>query len=87
MKDVVGDDGTVSQVAEEKFVEFKQVAEGKLTSAEYDQMIADITNYLTYTAEPVALKRRSLGVKVLLFLTALFVFAYMLKREIWSDVH
>ncbi|HIB85577.1 MAG TPA: cytochrome c1, partial [Chromatiaceae bacterium] len=29
----------------------------------------------------------SLGVKVLLFLAIFFVFAYMLKREYWRDIH
>lgn len=74
-------------VEKQKFVEFTQLTEGKLSHDEYGRVIADIANYLTYTAEPVRLKRRSLGIKVLLFLTVMFIFAYMLKREIWSDVH
>ena len=86
-EEVKNDDGTTSQVGKEHFVEFRQLTEGTLSGAEYDLMIADIVNYLAYTAEPVRLKRQSLGIKVLLFLTAMFVFAYLLKREIWSDVH
>jgi len=32
-------------------------------------------------------ERKSLGIKVLIFLVIFFVLAYMLKKEYWKDVH
>jgi ubiquinol-cytochrome c reductase cytochrome c1 subunit len=66
---------------------FKLVQEGRLSVEEYDAFAADLTNFMVYIAEPVQVERRSLGWKVLLFLAIFFVFAYMLKKEYWKDVH
>jgi len=60
---------------------------GRLTPAEYDHMAGDITNFLVYAAEPVQLKRQHMGVWVLVFLVVFFLFALLLKREYWKDVH
>jgi len=60
---------------------------GALKPEEYDQFVKDIANFLDYAAEPIKATRRSLGVFVLLFLFVFFVFAYLLKREYWKDVH
>ena len=54
---------------------------------EYDQFVRDIANFLDYAAEPVKEKRQSMGVFVTLFLLVFFVFAYLLKKEYWKDVH
>ncbi|MDX1804539.1 MAG: cytochrome c1 [Alcanivorax sp.] len=61
--------------------------ESELGEKEFQQAMGDITNFLTYTAEPMRPYRESLGVKVLAFLALLFVPAYLLKREYWKDVH
>jgi ubiquinol-cytochrome c reductase cytochrome c1 subunit len=61
--------------------------QGTMSALEYDTLIADLSNYLGYMAEPTRLDRRELGVWVLMFLAVLFVFAYLLKREFWKDVH
>jgi ubiquinol-cytochrome c reductase cytochrome c1 subunit len=37
--------------------------------------------------DPSKLKRHELGIKVLLFLLVFFIFAYLLKKEYWKDVH
>ena len=49
--------------------------------------MGDITNFLTYTAEPIRPQRERLGVYVLVFLGILFIPAYLLKKEYWKDVH
>ena len=60
---------------------------GRLNAEQYDEAVRDITAFLTYAAEPAALKRTSVGIWVLLYL-ALFTFiAWMLKHEYWKDVH
>lgn len=60
---------------------------GKLSVHDYDVAVADLVNYLDYMAEPVKNERIQLGIKVLIFLALLFVFAYWTKREYWKDVH
>lgn len=65
----------------------KVVEPGKLTLEEYDAAIYDLVNFLEYVAEPMQLERKRLGIYVLLFLAILFVFAWLLNREYWKDVH
>ena len=60
---------------------------GAMTAEQYDQFVRDVTNFLDYTAEPIKAKRESMGVFVTLFLLVLFVFAYLLKKEYWKEVH
>jgi ubiquinol-cytochrome c reductase cytochrome c1 subunit len=60
---------------------------GKLSPAEYDRMVLDITNFLVYVGEPGKLHRQSIGIWVLLFLVVFIVLAYFLKKEYWKDVH
>ena len=63
------------------------VEEGKLSPAEFDATIYDLVNFLAYVAEPIKEDRKRIGVFVLLFLGLFFVFAYLLNREYWKDVH
>lgn len=63
------------------------VSGGKLTAEEYDQAVRDITGFLVYSAEPVKLERKAMGVWVLGFLFIFFIIAYLLKKEYWKDVH
>lgn len=60
---------------------------GSMSEKEYDALVADLVNFMVYLAEPVQAERVSMGWKVLLFLIIFFVFAYMLKKEYWRDVH
>ena len=60
---------------------------GRMTDAEYDRAILDITAFLTYVGEPARLQRESLGVWVLLFLSFFTFLAWLLKNEYWKDVH
>jgi ubiquinol-cytochrome c reductase cytochrome c1 subunit len=65
----------------------EQVKPGSMTTAEYDQAVKDVVNFLAYVAEPHKQERERLGVWVILFLVVFTVFAYLLKREYWKDVH
>ena len=60
---------------------------GSMKPEEYDQYVRDIVNFLDYAAEPIKATRQSMGIFVMLFLLVFFVFAYMLKKEYWKDVH
>ena len=62
-------------------------ATAQLSAAEYDRLIYDLVNFLEYVGEPTKAKAHEIGIYVLLFLMLYFVFAYLLKREYWKDVH
>ncbi|MVW74770.1 cytochrome c1 [Pseudomonas xionganensis] len=60
---------------------------GKLTAEEFDEKIKNLVTFLAYSANPVKLESQRIGTYVLLYLAFFFVFAYLLKREYWKDVH
>ncbi|WP_135081223.1 cytochrome c1 [Terasakiella sp. SH-1] len=51
-----------------------------------DQHAKDISAFLNWAAEPELDERKSLGLKVMLFLLVLTAMLYALKRKIWADV-
>ena len=63
------------------------VAEGSLSDEEYDKAVYDLVNFMAYVAEPMAEERERLGVYVLLFIAVFFIFAWLLNREYWKDIH
>jgi len=60
---------------------------GTMTSIEYDEAVADLVNYMSYMAEPARHDRKTIGIYALMFLGLMFIFAYLLKKEYWKDVH
>jgi ubiquinol-cytochrome c reductase cytochrome c1 subunit len=73
--------------AQVELVGVEAMTPGTLKPEEYDQFVRDITNFLDYAGEPIKAKRQSMGVFVILFLLVFFVFAFLLKKEYWKDVH
>ncbi|MDR2871345.1 MAG: cytochrome c1 [Xanthomonadaceae bacterium] len=59
---------------------------GLQSAEEFNQTVRDITNFLAYAAEPIALKRQALGIWVILFCLLFTFVAYLLKKEYWKDV-
>lgn len=66
---------------------FEILKQGQLSPEEFDQAMADLVNFLDYIGEPIKQKRKSLGVWVLLFILIFGIFAYLLKKEYWKDIH
>ena len=60
---------------------------GLMSPEEYDDTIRDLVAYLDYMSEPAKLKRKNVGVWVMLFLAVFAFMAYLLKAEFWRDVH
>jgi ubiquinol-cytochrome c reductase cytochrome c1 subunit len=83
VKEHEGDELKINKVVDR----LEQGTPGTMTDAEYDKVVTDIVTFLAYMAEPVKLERQRLGIWVLLFLALLFVFAYLLKKEYWKDIH
>lgn len=69
------------------FERFEVVRPGLLEEQEYDQVVRDIVNFLAYIGEPMQRERQALGIRVIAFLLVFLLIAYLLKREIWKDVH
>jgi len=57
------------------------------TKATIDQQARDVTTFLSWAAEPEMEERKSMGIKVLLFLLILSGMMYAVKRQVWSDQH
>lgn len=57
------------------------------TPATVEQQAEDVVAFLAWAAQPELEERKSLGVKVLLFVVFLTGMLYALKLKIWSDVH
>jgi ubiquinol-cytochrome c reductase cytochrome c1 subunit len=63
-----------------------QVTYADGTAATVDQMARDVTQFLTWVAEPKLEARKGAGLKVILFLVVLTGLTFALKRKIWADV-
>jgi ubiquinol-cytochrome c reductase cytochrome c1 subunit len=85
---VVGFDPlTGRELYEEKEGVLYLTEKGKLDQKAFDGTVADLTNFLVYMGEPIALQRQNIGYWVLLFLVILFIPVYYLNREYWRDIH
>lgn len=60
---------------------------GLQTAEEYEDTVRDLVTFLEYLGEPAEIKRKNIGVWVLLFLALFTMVAYLLKAEYWRDVH
>jgi ubiquinol-cytochrome c reductase cytochrome c1 subunit len=65
---------------------FTIVEEGEMTPEEYDHAMRDLVAFMAYTANPVKLQSKAIGLWSLLFLSILLVLAYFLKKEFWKDI-
>jgi ubiquinol-cytochrome c reductase cytochrome c1 subunit len=72
--------------ASKHFKEFELVTPGRMEPHEFDAFVRDTVNFLDYVAEPVQLKRKSLGYLVIAYLVFFTLLAWALKKEYWKDV-
>ena len=86
---------------EQVLVETKQLAEGYTKTVEtlkidkpgtmkqvdYDALVADLVNYMTYMSEPKRNQRVTVGLYTLLVIFILIALSYALKKAYWKDVH
>jgi ubiquinol-cytochrome c reductase cytochrome c1 subunit len=80
---------TVEPAAGGKFV-VKTLAPdtvGSMSGPQYEAFVTDLVNYLDFMGEPVKHERINIGIIVLIFMGALFVLVYSLKRDYWKEVH
>src|SRR5690606_4512583 len=55
-------------------------------AANFDNQVADLSNFLGWMAEPMQLQRQKLGVWVLLFLSLFLIVAWRLNAAFWKNV-
>jgi ubiquinol-cytochrome c reductase cytochrome c1 subunit len=60
---------------------------GKLSPIEYDRVVADLVNYMSYMSEPAQDDRVTIGLYTLIVLSVLIGLSYALKKSFWQDVH
>ena len=77
----------VTEVDGHQVTKLEMVKPGTLSAEEFDGVARDLTAFLSYVGEPAQLKRKSMGKWVLLFIGIFFIFAYLLKKEYWKDIH
>ncbi len=81
---VTDDEGKSHQVI--KSLELVNPAD-EAKADQYKKDVRDLVNFLDYMGEPAKLERKSLGWKVMFFLFVFLIFAYLLKKEYWRDIH
>lgn len=59
---------------------------GLMSPVQFNAMVNDLVNFLTYVSEPGHTERTQLGIWVLLFLVIFAVITFLLKREYWKNV-
>lgn len=70
-----------------KVIASLQLIGSKEKAEQYETDVRNLVNFLDYIGEPAKLQRLSLGWKVIAFLFIFLIFAILLKKEYWRDVH
>jgi ubiquinol-cytochrome c reductase cytochrome b subunit len=81
------DESGAAAAKAEQCVTMDVASAGVMSPEQFDGAMYDLVNFLAYTAEPYKSDRMRIGTYVLLFLVVFFIFAWLLNREYWKDVH
>lgn len=57
------------------------------TTASVNQMAKDVVNFLQWTAEPEMEQRKSMGLRVMMYLGIMTAFFVIAKRRLWKNMH
>lgn len=74
-------------VESEEGKKLELVAAGDLNRKEYERMLDDLVNFMTYVSEPAQIEREKYGPWALLYIALFCGVAYFLKKEYWKDIH
>lgn len=69
----------------EKYV-LQLAKEGSISPKDYNIVVSDIVNFLSYVGEPFKEKRETIGIYVMFFLICFAILSYFLKKEFWKDI-
>lgn len=74
------------QIAMAKPLNNAQVEYMDNTPATIEQMSKDVVNFLQWAAEPEMEERKSMGLKVIIYLSIFSIFFYIANKRIWSSL-
>ncbi|MDR2688933.1 MAG: cytochrome c1 [Azoarcus sp.] len=60
---------------------------GRYSTEEYDKAVADLVSFMVWMGEPVAEKRKQIGIYVLIYLAGFYLLAHALGKNYWKDIH
>jgi ubiquinol-cytochrome c reductase cytochrome c1 subunit len=60
---------------------------GTMKPVDYDILVGDLVNYMTYMSEPARHQRVTTGLYALLVIFILIALSYALKKSFWKDIH
>jgi len=78
---------TGEDILEDSCGKFSIPVAGVMTPPQFDAAMYDLVNFMAYEAEPMVVDRHRIGTFTLLFIALFTVFAWLLNREYWKDVH
>jgi len=78
---------TGEDILEDPCGKFSIPVPGLMTPPQFDAAMYDLVNFMAYEAEPMVVDRQRIGTFTLLFIALFTVFAWLLNREYWKDVH
>jgi len=70
-----------------KVVKMETVTAGMISPAEYDVVVRDLVNFMSWMGEPNQVLRKQIGFWVLIVLGILIGLTWLLKSAYWKDVH
>ena len=68
------------------FKGWERVSSGTMPPEEFDRMVLDLVNYMTWMGEPAQNLRKIIGIFVLLFMVIFTAIAWRLNKAYWNDV-
>lgn len=77
---------TVQGQKTHQFKGWEQLTPGTMSSAQYDQTMGDLVNYLQWMGEPAQSSRQRIGIWVLVFLAGLTFVTWRLNKAFWKDI-
>lgn len=87
LKDADGKDVSDGHGGIRKVVRYETVRAGSLSAAEYDVVVRDLVNFLTWMGEPNQVLRKQIGFWVLVVVGMLIGLTWLLKSAYWKDIH
>jgi ubiquinol-cytochrome c reductase cytochrome c1 subunit len=64
-----------------------QVTYADGTKATVEQMSHDVVTFLSWASNPELVRRKQVGVRIVLFLALMTGVTYIVKRKVWADQH
>jgi ubiquinol-cytochrome c reductase cytochrome c1 subunit len=77
---------TVQGQKTHQFKGWEQLTPGTMSTAQYDQTMGDLVNYLQWMGEPAQSSRQRIGIWVLVFLAGLTFVTWRLNKAFWKDI-